>query len=222
MALNDPEFWAMTFVVIDFETLTPAGRPAEPIEVGAVAGRFAPGGQWRETGRYSALMRPPDDVPVTGFDVAQNGLTGDVLRVQRSPGEVMAELDSRLTDPPYRLVAHSAQTEAAAIGGQLRHCPLLAATPMLCTVKLARIAFPELHSHKLNELLRYLRIPKPTDRHRAMPDVELTIAVFQEILTTGLAARKWATLRELDIVGGVRVKPERVGAADAAEQPALF
>ena len=92
MALSDPEFLAVTFVVIDFETLTPAGRPAEPIEVAAVAGRFARGGQWRETGRYTSLMRQPDDVPVTRIDIAMNGLTADVLRVQRPPGEVMAEL----------------------------------------------------------------------------------------------------------------------------------
>lgn len=135
MALtDDQQFLAMTFVVIDFETLTPAGRPAEPIEVGAVAGRFTPDGHWRENGRYTALMRPPDDVQVTRFDVAQTGLTEQILRAQRPQAQVMAQLDGRLTVPPYRLVAHSAQTEAAVIGGQRQHCPTLAATPLLCTV----------------------------------------------------------------------------------------
>ncbi len=222
MALTDPQFLATTLVVIDFETLTPAGRPAEPIEVAAIAGRFAGSGHWQEISRYSALMRPPDDVPVTRFDLAQNGLAPEFLRTQRPAGEVMAELDNRLTEPPYRLVAHSAQTEAAAIAGQRRYCPVLAATPLLCTVKLARIAFPELRSHALNELLRYLRVPRPADRHRALPDVELTVAVLQQILTTGLAAGKWATLRDLDAVGGVQVKPERANADDAAQQPTLF
>ncbi len=138
MALTDDhQFLGMTFVVIDFETLTPAGRPAEPIEVGAVAGRFTQDGQWRESGRYTELMRPPGDVAITRFDISQTGLTEQILRAQRPQAQVMAQLDGRLTAPPYRLVAHNAQTEAAVIGGQRQHCPTLAATPLLCTVKLA-------------------------------------------------------------------------------------
>lgn len=219
MPFSDPAFLAVTFVVIDFETLTPARRPAEPIEVAAIAGRFDPGGQWRETGRYESLMRPPADIPVTSFDIAMNGLTADVLRRERPAGEVMAELDAWLTGPPYRLVAHSAQTEAAAIGGQRRHCPALAATPLLCTVKLARIAIPDLRSHKLDELLRHLRIPRPPGRHRAMPDAEVTTVVFRQILAAGLAAGKWSALGDLDTMGGVRVRPEH---GEAAEQAVLF
>jgi DNA polymerase III subunit epsilon len=211
----------MTFVVIDFETLTPAGRPAEPIEVGAVAGRFTPDGHWRESGRYTALMQPPDDVPITRFDTAQNGLTKGILRAQRTQAQVMAELDRRLTAPPYRLVAHSAQTEATVIGGQCQHCPTLVATPLLCTVKLARIAYPQLPSHRLNELLRHLNIPKPANRHRALPDAELTIGVFQAVLDAGATAGKWATLRDLDLAASVSVKPDR--AKDAgAQQVMLF
>lgn len=36
--LADPAFSATSYVIIDFETLTPAGRPAEPVEVAAVTG----------------------------------------------------------------------------------------------------------------------------------------------------------------------------------------
>jgi DNA polymerase III epsilon subunit-like protein len=220
MALTDPAFLATTFVVIDFEALTPAGRPPEPIEVAAVAGRFTPSGEWTETGRFDSIMRPPDDVAVTSFDIAQNGLTEQVLRAAPPQGQVMAELDARLAAPPYRLVAHSAGTEATLIGGQRQHCPTLAATPLLCTVKLARVAWPELSSHRLNECLRYLRIPKPPDRHRAMPDVQLTVQVLHAVLAAGTAAGKWSTLRDLDVVAGVYVKPERTG--PAAEQAELF
>lgn len=222
MALTDPAFLATTFVVMDFETLTPAGRPAEPIEVAAIAGRFGGDGRWMEMTRYNALMRPPDDVPVTRFDIAQNGLTPELLGAQRPASQVMADLDGHLTDPPYRLVAHSAQTEAAAIRGQRRHCPALVATPLLCTVRLARVAFPELRSHALNELLRYLRIPRPADRHRALPDAELTIAVFQQILATGHAAARWTSLRDLDAAGGVQITPEPAVTMAAGRQPTLF
>jgi hypothetical protein len=54
--LNDPAFNQTTFVLIDFETLTPTGRPAEPIEVAAIAGRFHEG-SWAESARFHSLMR---------------------------------------------------------------------------------------------------------------------------------------------------------------------
>ena len=40
---GDPAFLATTFVVIDFETTTPAGHPAQPVEVAALALRYRHG-----------------------------------------------------------------------------------------------------------------------------------------------------------------------------------
>ena len=40
---EDPAFLATTFVVIDFESTTPAGYPAQPIEVAALALRYRQG-----------------------------------------------------------------------------------------------------------------------------------------------------------------------------------
>ncbi|MCM3883536.1 PolC-type DNA polymerase III [Frankia sp. R82] len=219
--LDDPEFQAHTFVVLDFEALTPKGRPAEPTEVAAVAGSFRTG-RWVETGRFSALIRPPDDVPVTRFDVEQTGLTEEVLRAQAPAAQVMASLDGRLTAPPYRLVAHHAPTEAGLIARQHEHCPRLAATPLLCTVRLARVAYPELPSHSLNAVLHHLGIPLPADRHRALPDVEVTVAVFAQLLADGAAAGHWSTLADLDRLGGLPPRHPPPGPADAAVQPALF
>ena len=42
--------------MIDFESLTPAGRPPVPVEVAAIAGRFTPAGDWEETGRFQSLI----------------------------------------------------------------------------------------------------------------------------------------------------------------------
>jgi DNA polymerase III epsilon subunit-like protein len=144
IVMDDPAFLGATYVVIDFESLTPTGRPPVPVEVAAIAGRFSPAGDWEETGRFQSLMRPPDDVPVTSFDQAQTGLTARELDGQPPAAQVMAALDARLARPPYRLVAHSAHTEATLIAGQRQHCPVLADTSLLCTVRLSRAAFPEL------------------------------------------------------------------------------
>jgi DNA polymerase-3 subunit epsilon len=131
----------------------------------------------------------------------------------------MAALDARLTRPPYRLVAHSAHTEATVIAGQRQHCPVLAATSLLCTVKLSRAAFPELASHRLDAVLRFLGIPVPADRHRAMPDTELTVQVLQAALAEGRERRLWATLRDLDAAAGIAPRPaaNRAGNAQAPE-----
>ena len=40
---EDPAFLATTFVVVDFETTTPTGHPAQPVEVAALALRYRHG-----------------------------------------------------------------------------------------------------------------------------------------------------------------------------------
>ncbi|MFG3260581.1 hypothetical protein [Streptomyces sp. NPDC048172] len=74
-----------TFVVIDFEALTPAGRPAEPTEVAAVALTVREG-RWAETGRFESLIQPPSDVPVTARDLA-HGMPDAALRGQSIVGK---------------------------------------------------------------------------------------------------------------------------------------
>lgn len=218
--LNDPAFTQTTFVVIDFEALTPAGRPAEPIEVAAIAGRFHDG-TWAESARFHSLMRPPDDVAITRFDTAVTGLTSADLATQQPAGPVLGALDARMTKPPYRLVAHSAHTEAGIIARHREHCPVLAATSLLCTVRLARAAFPDLTHHTLDTLLKYFAIPRPPDRHRAMPDTELTVQVLARCLAAG-AGRTWSTLRDLDIAAGIFPKPRQTEGGDALIQEQLF
>lgn len=118
----------------------------------------------------------------------------------------MADLDGRLTAPPYRLVAHNAPTEAGLIAGQRQHCPVLAAVPLLDTVRLARVVYPQLPSHRLDEVLRHLRIVPPGRRHRAMPDVEATAQVFERLLADGARAGHWRRLHDLDRLGGFAAK----------------
>ncbi len=195
-----------TFVVIDFEALTPAGRPAEPTEVAAVA-LVVRNGQLVEDGRFESLIRPPDDVPVTERDLA-HGIIGSALRAAPPASVVLATLDRLLSAPPYRLVAQHASTEAGLIARQRAHCPTLAATPLLDTLKMAKKVIRGLSSYGLDELLRYYGIPRPLLRHRAMPDVEVTAEVFRRLLSDGAADGHWTTLLDLDSVAGLQPKPK--------------
>lgn len=213
--LNDPDVSRHTYVVIDFEALTPAGRPAVPVEVAALA-LTVKNGDLTELWRFEALMAPPPDVPVTLFDTRQTGLTPHLLAGADQPDEVMARLDALLDTPPYRLVAQHAPTEAGLIAHQRTHCPVLAATPLLDTVRLARALYPELSSHNLDALLRFLHIPRPINRHRAMPDVEATAQLFRRLLADGQETG-WRTLHCLEATAGLPPKKLPTPAGDQEE-----
>ncbi|KAA6215652.1 hypothetical protein [Streptomyces filamentosus] len=117
MAVIDPRFDETTFIVIDFEGLTPAGRPAEPVEVAALALR-PEHGRLVETGRFEELIRPPADVPVTAMDVRLKGITERMLAPGAPASVVMARLDAGLPASPCRPVAHHASTDPGIIARQ--------------------------------------------------------------------------------------------------------
>ncbi len=166
---NDPDLAATTFAVIDFEATTPVGARPEPIDVAAIQLRLN-GGTWVQAGRFSQLMRPPQHAPLTPFDTAQTGITPQMVAAAEPAAVVLAALDAAFaSDQPCLLVAHHASTEAGMLHDYRDHCPNLAHTDLLDTVKLARVLYPQLPSHKLDTLLAHLGIPQPPGRHRALP-----------------------------------------------------
>jgi DNA polymerase III subunit epsilon len=213
--IDDERYQATCFIVIDFEATTPTGSRPEPIDIAAIALRVA-GGELREVHRFAALMRPPAHAPVTPLDTAQTGITPAMVADQPTAGQVLAQLDSRLTEPPYLLVAHNAPTEAGILYDHRKQCPTLAAIDFLDTVRLARIVYPDLPSHRLDVLINHLRIPRPADRHRALPDVEITVKVFTRLITEGARSGRWRTLRQIREDGLYQAKGSQ------PEQEALF
>jgi DNA polymerase III epsilon subunit-like protein len=206
---NDPELAATTFAVIDFEATTPAGRRPEPIDVAIIQIRLD-SGRWAEAGRFSKLMCPPPHAPVTPFDTAQTGITPQMTATAEPAAVVLAELDATFPgDQPRLLVAHHASTEAGILHDYRDHCPRLAHTDLLDTVRLARVLYPHLPSHKLDTLLAYLGIPQPPGRHRALPDVQATAHVFCEMLAYADKSLTWASLRDLRRAGLVVAKANR-------------
>lgn len=210
---DDPAFAASTLIVIDFEGTTPAGFPAEPIEVGAVVLRPA-GAVLAEVGRFEALMRPPAHAPITA---RQAGITAAILADRPPATVVLAELDAALTAPPYLAIAHHASTEANIIARHTSACPRLAAAPMLCTRRLAKHVYPELASYGLDVLLAHTGIPVPAGRHRALPDALVTATLLQRLLTDGAADLRWSRLSQLTQLAGL---PAPGGGPH--EQDALF
>src|SRR5215470_5367345 len=132
---HDPEYWATTFIVIDFETTTPKGYRPEPIEVAALAVRDHDAGL-AEARAFTELIQPPAHAPITPRDTAENGLRPADVSSPRLAGPVLADLDAWLPAPPYMLEAHNAHTEAGLIYDYREHCSRLATIPLIDTVKL--------------------------------------------------------------------------------------
>ncbi|MGY0466704.1 3'-5' exonuclease [Kitasatospora sp. cg17-2] len=180
---GDPDFRATTFIIVDFETTTPAGHPAQPIEVAAKALRLDDGA-WQERGHSTSLIRPPAFAPVTPADTAQTGLTAEQLAHAPTPAQALGALDRRLTPgTPYLLVAQHAATEANVIHHQREHCPALARTNLIDTIPLAKHLIPGLPNYKLDTLLAHYGIPQPPNRHRAPDDVDVTAKLFRHLIT---------------------------------------
>lgn len=212
----DPAARAATFVVIDFEGVTPAGYPAEPIEVGAVLLRLHLGRHgWglAETGRFEALIRPPRHAPLTAFHTGQTGITAAMLAGQPDAATALATLGAALPAPPYVTVAHHAPTEAAILRRYATACPALAAAPILDTVRLARHTHPHLPNHQLDTVLATLDVPIPAGRHRATPDAVATAALLRVLLADGARRLRWSTLAQLQTLAGHR---------SPVDEPTLF
>ena len=165
---EDPAFLATTFVVIDFETTTPSGYPAQPIEVAALALRYQQRA-WTRVGTSTSLIRPPAFAPVTPADIAQTGLAPEQLISAPTPTEALGALDRRFTpDAPYLLVAQHAATEANVIHNQREHCPTLARIDFIDTIPLARQIVPDLPNYKLDTLLAHFSISQRTATEPAL------------------------------------------------------
>lgn len=211
----DPAFTATTFMVIDLEGTTPTGRPAEPIEVGAVLLRPGPAGL-TVIGEHEALMRPPAHAPLTSLDTQQTGITAAMLAGRPAAGIVLAGLDALLTTPPYITVAHHAPTEASILARYANACPTLATAPMLDTVRLARACHPGHGSYALDPLLTRMGIAIPVDRHRALADASVTARLLARLLADGSTRHRWSQLAQLRQLAGVGPPARR------SEQTTLF
>lgn len=194
----------LTFVVLDFETVTPKGRPPEPIELAAL--RILPGLTVDAEFRFDRLIKPPAGAPITPFDTAQTGITAQNVAGAPDASSVLQEFDWSLRGMPCVLVAQNARYEASILQRFSADCPVAAASTMLDTVGLAKHLCPDLPNHKLDTLARHFSIPIPVQRHRALPDVELTVHVLLALLLRPGAPK---TLAELRRVAGINRPPQR-------------
>ncbi|GGO42567.1 hypothetical protein GCM10012287_03750 [Streptomyces daqingensis] len=195
---DDPGFREVHFLVVDFEATTPAGHPPEPVEVAALGLRHRERSGPQPSGfRWEALMRPPARAPLTPRATAHTGIRPEQLAGEPPAEVVLRRLDEQVPPGPAVLVAHSAPVEAGIVHRYRTACPRLARLPVLDTIRMAKSALPGLSSYGLDALLDHTGLPRPSRRHRAMPDVEATARLFQLLLAELARAAKVRSLTEL-------------------------
>lgn len=195
------------FIVLDFET---AGSLQAPVPIELAAVRLCANGTTRTV--VDSCIRPPDLALMTPFVEQLTTLT--VAHVQDAPdvSVVVAQLDAELRARPAILVAHHAPFDAPILWKQLDHCPELRRTSFVDTVLLARELLPWLPSHKLDSLIRHYGLQVDGTRHRALPDVVLTVQVLQRLLTRA-ELEGLTSMRSLRNVAGIEnpaFPPEQV------------
>ena len=199
--LDEQKIEQTAFIVLDFETVTPKGRPPEPIELAAL--RILPGLVLDTALKFDQLIKPPAGAPITPFDTAQTGIRAQDLEHAPSASTALREFDAMLQGVPYVLVAQNARYEASILQRFAIDCPTTAALTIIDTVSLAKHICPDLPNHKLDTLAARFGIPIPVQRHRALPDVELTVRVFLSLISETKAERGLTTIAELRRVAGV-------------------
>jgi DNA polymerase-3 subunit epsilon len=212
MSVGDSrEVGAVTFVVLDFETVTPKGRPPEPIELAAL--RILPGLMTDPTFKFDRLIKPPPGAPITPFDTAQTGIHPQDVERAPNASSVLREFDQFFQGLPCVLVAQNARYEASILRRFALDCPAAAALTIVDTVSLARHVCSDLPNHKLDTLAQHFAIPIPAQRHRALPDVELTAAIFKSLVNEARSVLGLSTMAELQRVAGVNRPAQSEGQA---------
>jgi DNA polymerase-3 subunit epsilon len=153
-------------VIIDFETtgLSPqqGDRATEVAAVVVAEGRIVD--------RFQSLMNGGRSIP--SFIQQLTGITNRMIQGAPKSETVMGQLHDFIAGRP--LVAHNASFDRNFLGAELERIGRACPKDMLCSMMLARRIYPEAPNHRLETLIRHVRIPPVGQYHRAMADAEMT------------------------------------------------
>jgi DNA polymerase-3 subunit epsilon len=159
------------YAIVDIETTGGSAKSRGITEIGIVV---TDGTQ--ELDRWSSLINPFERIPPR--IEALTGISNEM--VEDAPGfeDVAEKVAEMLADCVF--VAHNVGFDYTFIRGHFEALGTSWSRPKLCTVRLARKAFPGLPRYGLGPLCDALDI-RHVNRHRAMGDVEATVELFHRI-----------------------------------------
>ena len=131
------------------------------------------------TSRWSSLVRPC--IPIPAMAQATHGISDDDVRDAPELWELLPSIEDLVEG--RTIVAHHATFD--------RNFLWTLRQPWICTLELARRAYPNAPSHRLGRLVDYLGLrPRLTSErlHRALADAEAAAYLLMECLETLKAA----------------------------------
>lgn len=167
------------FMVIDFETVTPKGVPPEPIQLGLVQ---IDNLQVSQTKQKSWFIKPPSFAPLTRFDTQQTGITEKDLEKAKNSNEIFNILEEVCGRNDYVFIAQNANYELSICKRFYEGREKLSKIKFIDTIKLAKLAFPNEKSYKLDRLAELFSIEIPQTRHNALTDCVLTGEIFIKLV----------------------------------------
>lgn len=203
----------LSYIILDFETVTQKGHPPEPVELGAM--RIVPPGRVDPAFVVDWLIQPPPHAPITPAFTASMGIHPQDVAGKPKAAAALRNFAALLHADADVLMAHNAAFDASILKAYAQACPHLMQMPFLDTLKLARHLLPQLRSHGLDALADHFDFPIPYNRHRALPDVRLTCAIFLQLLQLWKERYHDQRFRLLHRVAGIKTAPPPT-------QPSLF
>lgn len=148
------------FAVVDVETTGGKLEYARIIEIGIVLVD-----NWEIVEKFSSLVKVSEEL--SPFIVNLTGITQKMLERAPTFDEIAEKVDSLLDGRIF--VAHNVASDYGAVGAELRRAGFAFSPEKLCTLKLARRAFPGLSKYSLGELCAELGLSE-FRQHRALDD----------------------------------------------------
>jgi DNA polymerase-3 subunit epsilon len=180
-AAPEPETAEPDFVVVDVETA--CSRVSSICQIGIVGFRNGV-----EVFEYETLVDPLDHF--SSFNTRIHGITCDHVLGAPTFGNIHAAVESRLTN--RITVAHSYFDKGALGAACATHSRTVIETTWLDSVRVAKRAWPELPSHRLNVLTKFLGVRHK--HHDALSDARAAgMVIVRAIEHTGIGLAGWLT-----------------------------
>jgi DNA polymerase-3 subunit epsilon len=156
---------------VDLETTGATPTADRVTEIGIVA--VAADGTVSE---WQQLVNPETGIPpfieqLTGIS---NAMVADAPPFAALAGEILDRLEGCL------FVAHNARFDYGFLKNEFKRLGIVFRAPVLCTVKLSRLLYPEQHRHNLDALVARHGLAAG-GRHRALADARLIHQFWQKI-----------------------------------------
>ncbi|MET7487671.1 hypothetical protein [Streptomyces sp. NPDC005538] len=191
----DREYIACRFVVVGLELARRAGQ----FEVSGVAALAVQGEGWAPQWRVHARVGPAPQPPPGAERV-------EVVWVE-SAAEALAAVERRLTADPHVVVARLGQVEAGIFRVHRASCPRLASQVVWDALRLAQIACPSVAEPSEFALASALGVELPDRQAPVTRAVWATSEICRRAVAQGVAAGRWATLRQIEDLVGKRPPP---------------